>query len=236
MASGCFPENNIELQVHLNNNVLSGDSYHYLNINNYVKKYFDGSYHPTEKKLIVQERIVNTFKIRPECRVCIKQYELYYSKNGKVETLSGGWTGYMMGTGQSCESGSIVLTRIKESAFKEVPEVAVDTGLLRLDFYDNNQVDGDSITVLVNGKTILSHQKLTANPLTSFVKIDEQNTFQEVEMIAENLGSIPPNTALLIVTAGEKRYQLFLSSTETKSARVRFVYDAVRRGRLSMLQ
>ena len=32
--------------------------------------------------------------------------------------------------------------------------------------------------------------------------IDLQHRFQEVEMIAENLGSIPPNTALLIVTAG----------------------------------
>ena len=43
--------------------------------------------------------------------------------------------------------------------------------------------------------------------------------------ISENLGSIIPNTALLIITAGKKRYQLFLSSTETKSAKVRFVYD-----------
>jgi type IV secretory pathway VirB9-like protein len=44
-------------------------------------------------------------------------------------------------------------------------------------------------------------------------------------MVAENLGSIPPNTAMLVVTAGEKRYQLFLSSTTEKSARVRFVYN-----------
>jgi type IV secretory pathway VirB9-like protein len=44
-------------------------------------------------------------------------------------------------------------------------------------------------------------------------------------MVAENLGSIIPNTALLIVTVGKKKYQLFLSSTEQKSAKVRFVYD-----------
>ena len=150
-----------------------------------------------------------------------------------METLTGGWTGYIQGTNLSCEAGNIVLTRIKESAFKEIPEVAVDTGQLRLDFYDNNQIDGDSITVLVNGRTILSHQKLTAKPVTTYVTIDFQNKFQEVEMIAENLGSIPPNTALLIVTAGEHRYQLFLSSTETKSAKVRFVYDEARRGRLN---
>jgi hypothetical protein len=57
------------------------------------------------------------------------------------------------------------------------------------------------------------------------VTIDLHNKFQEVEMIAENLGSIPPNTALLIVTAGKKRYRLYLTSTESKSAMVRFVYD-----------
>ncbi len=45
-------------------------------------------------------------------------------------------------------------------------------------------------------------------------------------MVAENLGKIPPNTALLMVTAGTKRYRLYLTSTEVKSAKVRFVYDS----------
>jgi len=235
MAGGCFPVNNIELQIRITGKEITGDSYHYLDIDNYVKKNFRGIYYASEKKIELQEGLVTTFKIRPECKVCIKKYELYYSRDGKMETLSGRWTGVIQGTTISCEAGDIVLTRIKESAFKEVPEVAVDTGRLRLDFYDNNQIDGDSITVKVNGKVILSHQKLTAKPITAYVAIDLQNTFQEVEMIAENLGSIPPNTALLIVTAGERRYQLFLSSTETKSARVRFVYDETKRGKLNAL-
>jgi len=233
MSGGCFPVNNIELQIHITDTIVKGDSYHYMDIDNYVKKNFNGAYFSAEKKIVLQEELVTTFKIRPDCRVCIKKYELNYSKEGKIETLSGGWTGVIMGTNISCEAGDIVLTRIKESAFKEVPEIGVDTGKLRLDFYDNNEIDGDSITVRVNGRTILSHQKLTAKPITTFVTIDLQNKFQEVEMIAENEGSIPPNTALLIVTAGEHRYQLFLSSTETKSAKVRFVYDEVRRGRMN---
>jgi hypothetical protein len=233
MAGGCFPINNIELQISITGKEITGDSYHYLDIDNYVKKNFAGVYYSSEKKIELQEGLVTTFKIRPECKVCIKKYELYYSRNGKVETLSGRWTGVIQGTTIGCEAGDIVLSRIKESAFKEIPEIGVDTGRLRLDFYDNNQIDGDSITVLVNGKVILSHQMLTAKPITAFVTIDLQNRFQEVEMIADNEGSIPPNTALLIVTAGEQRYQLFLSSTETKSAKVRFVYDETRRGRLN---
>lgn len=232
MPGGCFPVNNIELQIFGRGSIASGNSYHYLDVDNYVKKSFQGTYFESEKKIVVQEVSVATYKIRSGCQICIKKYTLYYSRNGNVETLSGGWTGHIMGTNESCSTGDIVLTRTKESAFKDIPEIGVDTGRLRLDFYDNNTIDGDSITVRVNGRTILSHQKLTAKPITAFVNIDLQNTFQEVEMIAENLGTIPPNTALLIITAGERRYQLFLTSTEQKSARVRFVYDAERRGRL----
>jgi hypothetical protein len=86
-------------------------------------------------------------------------------------------------------------------------------------------VDGDSITVIVNKKVIISNQRLTAKPVTTFLRVDLHNTFHEIEMRAENVGTIPPNTALLIITAGESRYRLFLTSSKEKSAMVRFVYD-----------
>ncbi len=222
---GCFPENNIELQVNIIGNEVTGDSYHYQDINNYVKKKFRGSYNAAQKKVILQETIVTTYHIPIRCVICIKKYELQYSKTGDIETLSGNWNGNILNSVADCTGGAIVLTRIKESAFKEVPEIKVDTGTIRLDFYDNGIVDGDSITVLVNKRVLVTHQMLSAKPITMYVKIDPQNTFQEVEMVAENLGSIPPNTALLIITAGKKRYRLYLSSTEEKSAMVRFVYD-----------
>lgn len=225
MTGGCFPTNNIEFQISLVADSAYGNSYHYEDIDNYVKKKFVGISFPSSKKIVLQETYINTYKIPVICRVCIKKYELYYSKKGNEETLSGEWSGYIHQTGAYCGTGSITLTRTKESAFKEVPEIEVDTGKIRLDFYDNAEIDGDSISVTVNGRTIISHQKLNAKAITVFVTVDLQNPFQEVEMVAENLGSIPPNTAMLVVTAGEKRYQLFLSSTTEKSARVRFVYN-----------
>jgi hypothetical protein len=44
-------------------------------------------------------------------------------------------------------------------------------------------------------------------------------------MIADNLGSIPPNTAMVIITAADKKYRLFLKSDKQKSAQVRLVYE-----------
>ena len=222
---GCFPENNIELQIDAKGNILVGGSYHYQDIDNYVKKKFRGTFDRASKKLILQEGIVTTYHIPQRCVICVKNFELTYYREGNKEMLKGYWSGNVLNTLQSCDGGSIILTRTRESAFKEIPEIEVDTGTIRLDFYDNAQIDGDSITVLVDKQVVMTHQRLGAKPLTTYVKIDLNNTFHEIEMVAENLGSIPPNTAILIITAGKSRHSLTLSSSEVKSARIRIVYD-----------
>lgn len=222
---GCFQHNNIELQIRINKTNVTGDSYHYEDINNYVKKKMTGSYDPALKQLTLQETIITTYHIPVRCVICIKKFELSYSKNGTTEILKGNWTGNVQNSIADCAGGSIVLTRTTESAFKEIPEIKVDTGTIRLDFYDNGVVDGDSITILVNKKVIATHQQLSAKPITKYIRIDPDNSFQEIEMIAENLGSIPPNTALLFITSEKKRYRLYLDSSETKSAKIRIVYD-----------
>jgi hypothetical protein len=227
---GCFPDNNIELQITMKGSRANGDSYHYQDIDNYVKKVFSGNYDISQKRLIVQEGEVVTYHIPYRCRICVKELSLIYSRKGDVETLSGAWNGTMLGSTASCNGGNIVLTRIRESAFKEIPEIKIDTGTIRLDFYDNAQIDGDTISVRVNNQIVLSHQRLTGKPVTVFINVGLDTKFHEVEMIAENQGSIPPNTAILIITAGDQRHQLLLNSTEIKNARVRFVYDP----RLSM--
>jgi len=115
------------------------------------------------------------------------------------------------------------LTKEASSIFNEIK---VDTGNLRLDFYDNAEIDGDTISVSVDNQMAVSHQRLSAKPITVNIRIDFVKTDHEVVMIAENEGSIPPNTALLIVTAGDKRYRLFLSSdVDQKKVLVRFIYE-----------
>ena len=222
---GCFPENNIELQINAKGNIVAGDSYHYQDVDNYVKKKFRGTFDRASKKLMLQEGIVTTYHIPQRCVICVKNFELTYYREGNKETLKGYWAGNVLNSTLSCDGGSIVLTRMRESAFKGIPEIEVDTGSIRLDFYDNAQIDGDSITVLVDKQVVMTHQRLSGKPLTTYVRIDKNNTFHEIEMVAENLGSIPPNTAVLIITAGKNRHLLTLSSSEGKSARIRIIYD-----------
>jgi len=72
---------------------------------------------------------------------------------------------------------------------------------------------------------VASNKFLSAKPVSVNIKIDKQRPEQEVIMVGENLGTIPPNTALMIINAGEKRYQLYLTSDEKKNAMVRFIYE-----------
>jgi hypothetical protein len=227
-VGGCFAQNNLELQIKMVGDGIYGNSYHYMDVNNYIRKEASGYYDPETKKLVVQEGSVSGQQLVDRCSICVKRFQLTYRKEGNIEYLEGYWTGKLQGTNIDCGTGgTITLSRIKEPTFKEeiIPTVKVDTGEIRLRFYDNATIDGDSITVRVNRQVVLSNQRLSTDPVTIKVNITLATPMVEVEMIAENEGSIPPNTALLEISAPNVYHRLFMSSTKEKSAKVRFVYD-----------
>ena len=88
-------------------------------------------------------------------------------------------------------------------------------------FYDNGEIDGDSISVFYNDNLLASSQKLSAAALHVKVGLDNSKEVNEITMFADNLGSIPPNTALMLIYDGKKRYEVRLSSTLQKSGTVR---------------
>ena len=101
------------------------------------------------------------------------------------------------------------------------PEVVVK-------LYDNGEIDDDTISVYLDNKLVLSSQRLTTSPLTVKFTIDEDNSDHELTMVAENLGRIPPNTSLMVVEAGEQRFEVRITSTEQKNAVVRFRYQKLK--------
>lgn len=90
--------------------------------------------------------------------------------------------------------------------------------------FDNGQIDNDTISVYLDKQLILSKKRLSAAALTINLKMDDSNPDHELVMVAENLGEIPPNTSLMIVTAGDQRFEVRITSTEQKNAMVRFKY------------
>ncbi len=95
-----------------------------------------------------------------------------------------------------------------------------------VDFYDNGEIDGDSISVFFNGKLVLSHKLLTDKPLTLKLNFDTDKPINELVMYAESLGSIPPNTALMIVHDGDDRYEARIESDLGRNGTIRFTHKA----------
>ncbi|HJU45273.1 MAG TPA: hypothetical protein VJ647_00755, partial [Chitinophagaceae bacterium] len=102
-------------------------------------------------------------------------------------------------------------------------ELTVSSDSLRISFYDNGEVDGDSISIFLNNVPVLVKQALTAEAVNIYVQLDKSLAVNEITMYAENLGKYPPNTALMIVNDGEKREEVYLSSSLTQNATVRII-------------
>lgn len=92
---------------------------------------------------------------------------------------------------------------------------------LMLTLYDNGTVDGDTVSIILDGKMILPKQGLSTNAIdkTIYLPPGSGDSLQMV-MYAENLGSIPPNTGLLIIKDGKDRYEIRFSGDLEKNAAI----------------
>ena len=99
--------------------------------------------------------------------------------------------------------------------------VFYQTDSLVLTLYDNGYVDGDTVSVVMNGEVIFSKQGLSTKAVSKTIHITKEtpDTIKLV-MYAENLGSIPPNTGLLVVHDGEAVYDVRFSADLKSNAAI----------------
>ncbi|WP_207493876.1 hypothetical protein [Aridibaculum aurantiacum] len=113
----------------------------------------------------------------------------------------------------------MVAALVKRS-FEASEVIEVDADSLKISLYDNGDIDNDTISLFYNRQLISHKQMLSKQPLNFTLPLD--TTVNEIAMYAENLGTIPPNTAVAIIYAGDKRYELFMTSNFIKNATIRF--------------
>jgi len=115
------------------------------------------------------------------------------------------------------------VTRARENQL--VKTFTVNEEEITVKFYDNGEIDNDTISVYLDGAPVITNQRLSTTAITVKLKVNTDNPEHTLVMVAENLGRIPPNTALMIVQDGDNRYQASITSTEQKNAMVRFRYS-----------
>ncbi|HET9825562.1 MAG TPA: hypothetical protein VFP87_09510 [Chitinophagaceae bacterium] len=92
-----------------------------------------------------------------------------------------------------------------------IQTVSFKSDSLKLSLYDNGEVDGDTVTIVLNGNTIMPKVGLTAKGIAQTIPTSGLGDSSRLVMYAENLGRIPPNTGLLILQDGNDRYQIRFS-------------------------
>jgi hypothetical protein len=92
---------------------------------------------------------------------------------------------------------------------------------IKVEVYDNGEIDGDTVSVY-EGQTLRVDKKMISlKPIVFYVSLNRNiNPITHLRLVAESLGSIPPCTALMIVTTRSKRYEVHLSSNFSKNATV----------------
>ena len=94
---------------------------------------------------------------------------------------------------------------------------------IELRFYDNGEIDGDSISLFLNDQLIFTHLLLTGKAHIIKLSIGELKEKNELTMVAENLGTIPPNTSYMEALVDGQRYSTYLASNEGSSAMIRLI-------------
>lgn len=104
---------------------------------------------------------------------------------------------------------------------ESIETIPVYSDSLVLSIYDNGEIDGDTVSVVLNGKTIMSKLRLgsRAQSITIYLTPELGDDLQLV-MFAENLGIYPPNTGLLILQDGNRRREVRFSGDLSKNAAI----------------
>ncbi len=105
----------------------------------------------------------------------------------------------------------------REMEIIQTVDIAQDSVVLSL--YDNGEIDGDTVSVFVNNELVLSKVGLSAKAFKKTLYFNPGESLQ-LTLYAENLGSIPPNTGLLVIYTETARYQINFTSTFSKSSSV----------------
>lgn len=107
----------------------------------------------------------------------------------------------------------------KEEKLKRTPDIqsiieltAAEQDSIKIEVYDNAQIDGDIISVFIDDREVVTKQKIDAKPITFYVSLNKHEPIAKIKMTAESLGSIPPCTAHMIITTKQQRYELDLTS------------------------
>lgn len=108
---------------------------------------------------------------------------------------------------------------------KLVKKIITNSKMVSIDLFDNGTIDNDTIIVFDNKKLLVNKKRLSYKAIHLEFNFTENLREHEVIIVAHNMGTVPPNTALLLFKDGKNRQEYFITSTNKINAKILIVYE-----------
>lgn len=102
-----------------------------------------------------------------------------------------------------------------------VKSIETEADSVMIELYDDGLVDGDSVSIYNNNNLLLGRIGLTDKGIKKTIAVPKTQEGLLLTLFAENEGTIPPNTGVLVVRTGGLVYEIRFKSDNKKSAAVR---------------
>jgi len=125
-------------------------------------------------------------------------------------------------TSTTKSSGQVLAWVLVGRENKLVKQVIVNSPSISIDLYDNGTIDNDTIMIFDNKILLMENKRLSYKATHFDVNFNKDNNRHEIIIVAHNLGTVPPNTALMVVKDGANRQEIYITSTLTVNAVIIF--------------
>ena len=223
-----------------NDSLITGASHLYYKNDQYEHYKIYGKYRKNESFIYFSEDSTIAVKLGFFEENCLGNYKMKLTSTGNLLQMIGKWEDNSTKLFR-CPGTGVWLEKKVNEEFKEVSPRPVDEKLERrsdiqslveiasnekdsilVELFDNGVIDNDSASIYLDDSLLLHKQMVSNKPVSLYISLDKQKPLSKLKLVAENLGSIPPCTVLMIIKTKKKRYEVNLSSNFSSNGVVEF--------------
>lgn len=113
---------------------------------------------------------------------------------------------------------NVRITQLEGRPVTYIKEIPIESDTVFLELKDDQEEDGDIVSLYYDTQWIGKNLEVTRNPLRIILPVSTGLDGSSFVIHAENEGKVPPNTAEVTIYAGDKRYSVTLSSSRSASS------------------
>ncbi|HMK20473.1 MAG TPA: hypothetical protein VK492_19870 [Chitinophagaceae bacterium] len=229
----------VEISIY-NDSLITGVSHLYYKHQQYEHYKIYGVYNKKESLIYFSEDSTIAVKLGPMDDNCLGNYTMKLTSTGNLLQMTGRWQDNSIGM-FPCPPSGVWLEKKVDKNIKQTNTVLKDKRLERrsdiqslveisstekdsilIELYDNGIVDNDSASIYLDDSLLLYKQFVSGKAVPFYISLDKHTSISKLKLVAENLGSIPPCTVLMLIITKMKRYEVNLSSNFNSNAVVEF--------------